>query len=118
MTGVLSRSVTAAGAVLLALRDIFHTIWHPSGRGGLSRRLMRAVWRAGRSQRRRRGFGPLTGPLAMVVVVLAWVLLILAVRLSLLRRVDTRGLVSGSAAVRPSGDVNPRVDVRKRRWGD
>jgi hypothetical protein len=68
--------VTAVGAVivLVALRDIFHTIWHPSGRGGLSRRLMGAVWRMGR---RRRAWGPLTGPLAMVTVVLAWVLLIL-----------------------------------------
>jgi hypothetical protein len=68
--------VTAVGAVLVlvALRDIFHTIWHPSGRGGLSRRLMGAVWRAGR---RRRSVRPLTGPLAMVVVVLAWVVLIL-----------------------------------------
>ncbi len=68
--------MTAGGAVLVlvALRDIFHTIWHPSGRGGLSRRLMGGVWRVGR---RRRALRPLTGPLAMVVVVLAWVVLIL-----------------------------------------
>ena len=68
--------MTGGGAVvvLLALRDIFHTIWHPSGRGGLSRRIMAAVWRVGR---RRRALGPLTGPLAMVVVVLTWVVLIL-----------------------------------------
>ena len=68
--------MTAAGAavVLMVLRDIFHTIWHPSGRGGLSRRLMGAVWGLGR---RRRVLGPLTGSLAMVVVVLAWVVLIL-----------------------------------------
>ncbi len=76
MTGVLGWLVTAVGAVLVlvALRDIFHTIWHPTGRGGLSRRLMAAVWRVGR---RRGALGPLAGPLAMVVVVLAWVLLIL-----------------------------------------
>jgi hypothetical protein len=75
MTGGLGWLVTSAGAgpVLVALRDIFHTIWHPTGRGGLSRRLMGAVWRVGR---RRRELGSLTGPLAMVVVVLAWVLLI------------------------------------------
>ncbi|MGX5654577.1 potassium channel family protein [Geodermatophilus nigrescens] len=74
MTGWPGWGVTAAGAVLVlvALRDIFHTIWHPSGRGGLSRRLMRSVWRAGRG----RVPGPLTGPVAMVVVVLAWVTLI------------------------------------------
>ena len=68
--------MTAVGAVLVlvALRDISHTIWHPSGRGRLGRRLMGAVWRVGR---RRRTPGPLTGPLAMDVVVLTWVLLIL-----------------------------------------
>jgi hypothetical protein len=68
--------VTAVGValVVMALRDIFHTIWHPTGRGGLSRRLMAAVWHIGR---RRRGMGALVGPLAMVVIVLAWVLLIL-----------------------------------------
>jgi hypothetical protein len=76
VTGGLGWLVTAVGAVLVlvALRDIFHTIWHPSGRGRLSRRLMGAVWRLGR---RRRALGQLTGPLAMVVVVLVWVLLIL-----------------------------------------
>jgi hypothetical protein len=76
VTGALGWLVTAGGAalVLVALRDIFHTIWHPSGRGGLSRRLMGVVWRVGR---RRRVLGPLSGPLAMVVVVLTWMLLIL-----------------------------------------
>ena len=68
--------VTALGAVvvLVALRDIFHTLWHPSGRSGLSRRVMAAVWRAGRPRRGRRRVSVLAGPLSMVVVVLAWVL--------------------------------------------
>jgi Ion channel len=76
VTGGLGWIVTAVGVVLVlvALRDIFHRIWHPSGRGALSRRLMGAVWLLGR---RRRALGALAGPLAMVVVVLAWVLLIL-----------------------------------------
>lgn len=75
MTGVLGWIVTVGGAalVVVALRDIFHTIWRPSGRGGLTRRLMGAVWRIGR---RPRTVGPLTGPLGMIAVVLAWVLLI------------------------------------------
>jgi hypothetical protein len=31
--------VTCAGVaiVLVAVRDIFHTLWHPSGRGGVGR---------------------------------------------------------------------------------
>jgi hypothetical protein len=70
--------VTALGAVvvLVALRDIFHTLWHPSGRSGLSRRIMAAVWRAGRPRRGRRRVSVLAGPLSMVVVVLAWVVLV------------------------------------------
>ena len=70
--------VTCAGAaiVLVALRDIFHTLWHPSGRGGVGRRVVAAVWRAGRPRRGRHRIRVLAGPLAMVVVVLAWVTLV------------------------------------------
>jgi hypothetical protein len=69
---------TAVGAVmaLIALRDIFSTIWHPSGRGGLSRVLMEGVWRLGRRGRRERLFGHFTGPLAMGVVALTWLLML------------------------------------------
>ena len=58
----------------VALRDIVHTIWHPSGRSGLSRRLMEGVWRLGRRGRRERWLGHVTGPLAMGVVALTWLL--------------------------------------------
>lgn len=73
-------AATAAGAalVLFALRDIVHTLWHPSSRGGLSRRLMHAVWRAGRRARHRSRLAFLGGPLTMGTVVLAWVLLLVA----------------------------------------
>jgi hypothetical protein len=69
--------VTSLGGllVLVVLRDIFHTLWHPSGRGGLSERLMRRVWHRGRKQP---WLGPLVGPLGMAVVVAAWVLLVVA----------------------------------------
>ncbi|MGY1620269.1 potassium channel family protein [Geodermatophilus sp. SYSU D00691] len=69
--------VTAiGGAVVLAgLRDIFHTLWHPGGRGGFSERVMVGIWRAGRRRRHGR-FGGLAGPIAMGVVVVAWVLVI------------------------------------------
>ena len=67
--------ITGAGVVIVlaALRDIFHTLWHPSGRSGFSRQIMAAVWRAGRPRRGRRRVSVLAGPLSMVVVVLAWV---------------------------------------------
>ena len=70
--------ITAVGAavVLAALRDIFHTLWHPSGRGGLARKVLVAVWRAGRPRRGHHRVRLLAGPLAMVVVVMAWIALI------------------------------------------
>lgn len=61
---------------LVALRDIFHTIWHPSGRGGLSRLLMEGVWRLGRRGRRERWLGHFTGPFAMGLVAITWLVLL------------------------------------------
>ena len=79
MSGVLGWVVSASGAVLVlvAVRDIFSTIWHPGGRGGLTRRLMAGVWVFGRSGRRRRWLHHLSGPLAMVAVVFVWLAMIL-----------------------------------------
>ena len=79
MAGAGGWVVTAAGAALVvfALWDIFHTIWHPDGRGGMSRRLMRWIWRLGRRGSRRSRFDHLTGPVAMAIVVLVWLALLL-----------------------------------------
>ncbi|MGY1755033.1 potassium channel family protein [Blastococcus sp. SYSU D01042] len=70
--------ITAAGVlvVVVALRDIFHTLWHPSGRGDLSSWVMRGVWRLGRRRRQRGTAGVLTGPIGLVLVVLSWITLI------------------------------------------
>jgi hypothetical protein len=69
-------SLLGAALVLAALRDIFHTLWHPSGHGGLARKVLAAVWRVGRPRRGHRRVRALAGPLAMVVVVVVWVALI------------------------------------------
>ncbi|MGY1748748.1 potassium channel family protein [Modestobacter sp. SYSU DS0511] len=76
MDGALSWVVTAIGAlvVLAALRDVFHTLWHPTGSGGLSSRVASGVWRLSRWRRRHAGTGMLAGPTAMVLVIVAWVL--------------------------------------------
>ncbi|WP_188186900.1 potassium channel family protein [Nonomuraea sp. SYSU D8015] len=68
-------SAVGAGLVMTALRDIFHTLWHPVGRGSLSRLVMRGVWRMFQHFiRRRRGTAAaLAGPLAMVTVVCMWI---------------------------------------------
>jgi hypothetical protein len=78
VSGVLAAGVTALGLLmaLVALRDIVHTIFHPSGRSGLSRRLMEVIWRFGRRGRRERWFGHVTGPMAMGLVALSWLVLL------------------------------------------
>lgn len=71
--------VTAAGAVLLllTLRDIFHTLWHPSAGGSLSLVVIRGIWRAGRRRRRRGHPRAVTGPVALAVVVATWLCLVI-----------------------------------------
>ncbi|MEV4192423.1 potassium channel family protein [Streptomyces toxytricini] len=65
----------AAGTalVLFVLRDVFHTLWHPTRHGGLSRLLMTGVWRLAKASPCRRAAG-LAGPVAMAMVVAVWAL--------------------------------------------
>ena len=71
--------VTGAGAVLLllTLRDIFHTLWHPSAGGSLSQVVIRGIWRAGRRRRRRGHPRAVTGPVALLAVVVTWLSLVI-----------------------------------------
>ncbi|MQS09814.1 potassium channel family protein [Streptomyces alkaliphilus] len=69
--------VTLLGVTLIALvtRDLFHTLWHPTRHGGMSRLAMVGLWRLSRSlprPGRGRGPGSLVGPLGMVTVILLW----------------------------------------------
>ncbi|MCX4757172.1 potassium channel family protein [Kitasatospora purpeofusca] len=66
--------VTVLGAllVLLVLRDVFHTLWHPTRHGGLSRLVMTAAWRLTSHLSTHRRAAGLAGPLAMVSVVALW----------------------------------------------
>ncbi|MCF6508810.1 two pore domain potassium channel family protein [Blastococcus sp. MG754426] len=72
--------VTAAGAVLVlfVLRDMFHTIWHPSGQGSLSRLVIQLVWRGSRVIKSRRRQSSVVGPFAILCVILTWITIILA----------------------------------------
>ncbi|TLS41203.1 two pore domain potassium channel family protein [Streptomyces montanus] len=65
-------SLVGAGLVMVTLRDLFHTLWHPTRHGGLSRLVMTALWRLARRFRGRRRVVGLVGPLAMVTVVGMW----------------------------------------------
>lgn len=73
MSTVLSVVLTVAGVVLvaIALRDVFDTLFHESGRAVLSRLLMRGVWRVFRRLGGRERL-TLAGPVALIVVVMSW----------------------------------------------
>lgn len=67
-------SVAGVAVVLAVLRDVFHTLLHPGGRGRISTVLMRHVWRVCRR------LGPRvarsSGPTVMAAVTVAWLVLI------------------------------------------
>lgn len=68
---------SAGGALLIviALRDVFHTLLHPAGTGKLSPLLFRAVWRIARRIGRRAARQ--AGPLAVVATILTWAALLM-----------------------------------------
>jgi hypothetical protein len=70
--------ITAAGTALLlaTLRDIFHTLWHPSTRGSMSELVIRAIWRAGRRRRRKGHPRAVTGHVALLAVIVTWLVLV------------------------------------------
>ncbi|WP_432136961.1 MULTISPECIES: potassium channel family protein [unclassified Streptomyces] len=66
--------VTLVGAVIvmIILRDVFHTLWHPTRHGGLSRAVMMTLWRLSARGRRGGGSAGVAGPLGMGCVVAMW----------------------------------------------
>ena len=65
-------SVAGAVLVVLVLRDVFHTLFHPAGQGGLSRVVLSGTWRVARWIGGRTRLGELAGPLGVVTVIAAW----------------------------------------------
>ncbi len=67
-------AITLIGVVLVAVavRDIFHTLFHPVGHGSIAPQVMRAVWRVLRLFPADRRIATLTGPLGIALVVLTW----------------------------------------------
>lgn len=71
----MSVAITVLGAllVLVALRDVFDTLFHPHGQGVVSENLMRAVWRV--TKRLAHGNHRLlsfAGPVAFITVIGTW----------------------------------------------
>jgi Ion channel len=70
--------LTLAGiaVIVLVVRDVFHTLWHPAGEGRLSGLVGRGIWgavhRLPARSRPRRLLMDLAGPLVLATVVLMW----------------------------------------------
>jgi len=64
--------LTGLGAVLVlaVLRDVFHTLWHPTGEGTLHQLISSSLWRAIRTLGGRAR--SIAGPAILTVVVLTW----------------------------------------------
>jgi hypothetical protein len=68
-------SLFGAALIMIVLRDIFHTLFHPSGVGTVSSWGTQYLWRLVRSLARHRPqVLPLAGPLALVVIIATWTL--------------------------------------------
>ncbi|MGN6252535.1 MAG: ion channel [Marmoricola sp.] len=67
-------AMSAAGVVLLvcALRDVFHTVWHPAGFGSLSRLVFKTMWRVTKLTGRRTRASTLAGPFGLLVTLGVW----------------------------------------------
>ncbi|MFF8378142.1 potassium channel family protein [Streptomyces sp. NPDC015661] len=70
--------LAGAALILFILRDVFHTIWHPTRHGGLSRLVMRGVWRLSAHRGARWRPVGLAGPVGMMTVVTIWAFVIAA----------------------------------------
>ncbi|MDP3969270.1 MAG: potassium channel family protein [Nocardioides sp.] len=69
-------TLVGLGLVATAVRDIFHTLWHPHGFGGVSRLLFRVVWRLGKPWNRGTRSTEMAGPLGLVLTAVCWTALI------------------------------------------
>src|SRR4051794_15107590 len=70
-------SLLGGGLILVALRDIFDTLFHPSGKGMLSRALPWALWRSVRSTGVRFPVArELCGPVTLLTVIASWTTLL------------------------------------------
>ncbi|WP_170852482.1 potassium channel family protein [Blastococcus sp. DSM 46786] len=69
--------MTAFGVALVAvaLWDLFHTLFHPSGQGSLARLILRMHWRLFRLRNGKPS--QLAGPLGIVGTIITWVVLVL-----------------------------------------
>ena len=68
-------AVVGSLLVVVVIRDVFHTLFHPIGHGSIAPQLMKFVWWLLRLFHPDRRIASLTGPLGIALVVLTWGLL-------------------------------------------
>lgn len=69
---------TIVGALMVAaaLRDIFHTLWHPGGFGTLSRMVFAGTWRVSKVVGRASGTTAIAGPVGLLATLGVWTALL------------------------------------------
>lgn len=65
-------TIVGSALVLVVVRDVFHTLFHPIGHGSIAPKVMKLVWRVLRLFPADRRIASLTGPLGMVAVIGTW----------------------------------------------
>ncbi len=74
---ILLATLAGVGLIVIALRDIFQTLFHPSGKGGISRMLAHAGWQAFRRIALRHPTAlQLAGPVGFLVTIASWIALL------------------------------------------
>lgn len=71
-------TIVGFGLVVIAVRDIFHTLWHPGGFGELSHLVFATTWRVSRLTHRGSRPSVLAGPLGLLATIAWWAALIVA----------------------------------------
>ncbi|WP_409470655.1 potassium channel family protein [Streptomyces sp. HC307] len=99
-------TLIGAAVVLIILRDVFHTLWHPTRHGGLSRFVMSLLWRLSTRGRKARRAAGLAGPVGMVAVVGTWACTV-AVGWALVYWPHMPGAFAFSGALKPSEHSGP-----------
>ena len=98
--------------ILIALRDIFHTLWHPRGFGTLSHVLFAITWRAVKFASRGSRSSVLAGPLGLLLTLSTWSLLLVVVfALLYLPRMPARLLLRLLVACRRSPRMCSRLCI-------
>ena len=65
-------TVLGVGLVVVVVRDVFHTLFHPIGHGSIAPQVMKLVWRLLRLFPSDRRIASLTGPLGITAVIITW----------------------------------------------